>query len=77
MFRHPKKKIDLLKDKARMSWNNLRANLHLWTPEIANAKPYREGYHIKYDMSTHCTMHHIFYQNIYTPHTPSHDLLVT
>ena len=39
-----------------MSWNNLRANLHLWTPEIANAKPYREGYHIKYDMCrfTYC-----------------------
>ena len=56
MFKHPKKKIDLLRDKARMSWNNLRANLHLWTPKIANAKPYREGYHIKYDMCrfTYC-----------------------
>ena len=34
MFRHPKKKIDLLRDKVRMSWNNLEINLHLWTPEI-------------------------------------------
>ena len=50
MFRHPKKKIDLLRDKARMSWNNLETNLHLWTPKIMQIPKYTEGYHIKYDM---------------------------
>jgi hypothetical protein len=83
MFEHPKKKIDLLRDKARISWNNFRANLHLWKPEIAKAKPYKKDYHIKYDMCrfTYCMSKiHTFYKSEkalsrnYLPNTYDHIL---
>ena len=83
MFENPKKKIDLLRDKARISWNNFRANLHLWKPEIAKAKPYKKDYHIKYDMCrfTYCMSKiHTFYKSEkalsrnYLPNTYDHIL---
>ena len=45
----PNKHGDLHKvNMAECAWSALRGCLHLWTPEVANAKPYGRLNEIKY-----------------------------